>query len=138
MLRQSSVDLALPVALTTLKDTINHHGAPNMPVKPEVFMKCSGVECIADINKQFEYEDNHPHGKGDSPLVSCGQTNGHNELQYIYNTKLKGFVDDPNSPVTEKKAYEALCLTCHELDSPRSRNKFYERLQQKLGVKFPD
>ncbi|WP_075184682.1 hypothetical protein [Teredinibacter haidensis] len=100
-----------------------------MSVKPVTFLKCSSVESITDINNQFEYEDNYPQGSGDPPLVSCGQNGNYNELEYIYKTKLKGFVDDPNSPVTEKKAYEALCLTCHELDSPRSRDKFYERRQ---------
>ena len=107
-----------------------------MKIKIEGFSKCLDIESIADINKQFEYEDNNPRGERDSPLVSCGQTKGYNELQHIYDTKLSKYIDEQK--ITKKEALQALCMTCRELDNPRTRDKFYRALERKLGITIDD
>ena len=103
-------------------------------LKFKEFKECSDVTSIKDINLQYDYEDKIPQGKNDSPLVSCGQEGSYNELQYIYDEKLKSFVE--SGEITEKKAINALCLVCRDLKHPRERTVFYRLLQIELGINF--
>jgi hypothetical protein len=86
---------------------------------------------IKDINDQYNYEDTKGGGKRDSLLVSCGQCGDYNELQYIYDEKLKRLVS--NFKITESQALLALSECCSELSNPRSRSDFYKLLSKKLG-----
>ncbi|CEI52860.1 MULTISPECIES: hypothetical protein [Acinetobacter] len=90
------------------------------------------AKTIQDINKQYNYEDGNPGGEKDGPLVSCGQCNGYNELEYIYNEKLLPLIEDDE--FTEQEAITALEETCKELKNPRNRTDFYNKLSKKLGV----
>lgn len=100
----------------------------------KTYLECSDVKTIQDINVQFDYEDGHPHGVGDSPQVACGQSGSYNELQYIYDTYLKKFVD--SGSITEQQAIQALCSACHDLSNPRTREEFYKHLEDELGIKI--
>ena len=102
--------------------------------KFNTFNKCIDVKSIQDINDQFDYEDIHPQGNGDSPLVSCGQDDSYNELEYIYDEKLKSFVDE--EVITKQQAINALCAACHDLSTQRARNDFYKYLEKELRIKF--
>ncbi|WP_082090802.1 hypothetical protein [Halomonas sp. HG01] len=93
---------------------------------------CDDVTSIRDINDQFDYDDEHPKGEGDSPEVACGQANGYNELKYIYNSKLKNHVVDRK--ITKEQALKALCCACHDLENPRQREDFYQHLSNTLGI----
>jgi hypothetical protein len=95
---------------------------------------CTNTTSIKDINDQFDYDDEKPRGKGDSELVACGQDGSYNELQYIYDSKLKPHVDAGD--ITEDQAIKALCSACHELKNPRTRKKFYEYLSTFLSVEI--
>ncbi|TNL53298.1 hypothetical protein [Acinetobacter bereziniae] len=90
------------------------------------------AKTIQEINSQYNYKDENPGGKGDSSLVSCAQCEGYNELQYIYEEKLQPFIT--NRKFTEQEAITALEETCKELENPRSRTDFYNKLSKKLGV----
>ncbi|MQT66218.1 hypothetical protein GHO42_24450 [Pseudomonas sp. FSL R10-0056] len=89
---------------------------------------------IKDINDQYDYEDTKGGGKQDSALVSCGQCGGYNELQYIYDTKLKPLVN--RLKITEEQALVALEACCSELKNPRKRKDFYELLGEKLNLEI--
>ena len=90
------------------------------------------VTTIKEINDQYSYEDKKAGGSKDSSLVSCGQCTGYNELQYIYDEKLKPFIDQ--SKFTKQDAITALEKTCKELANPRDRDDFYKKLSTKLSV----
>ncbi|MBI0395032.1 hypothetical protein [Acinetobacter bereziniae] len=92
------------------------------------------AKTIQEINSQYNYKDENPGGKGDNSLVSCAQCEDYNELQYIYNEKLKPFVD--KKKFTEQKAITALEKTCKELENPRHRTDFYNKLSEILDVKI--
>lgn len=94
--------------------------------------KCSEIQSIQDINDKFDYEDEIPNGEGDPELVACGQDGNYNELQYIYEKKLAKHVT--SGEITQQDALDALCLACHELETPRNRQDFYQYLTNKLGV----
>lgn len=96
------------------------------------YLPCENIETIKDINDLYDYQDNNPGGIADSRLVSCGQTEGYNELAYIYNNKLEKHVK--SGDITEEDAIKALCETCQEMTSPRNRDMFYKSLSSKLGV----
>lgn len=89
---------------------------------------------IKDITDQYNYEDTKGGGKQDSALVSCGQCGDYNELQYIYDTKLKPLVN--RLKITEKQALIALEECCSELKNPRKREDFYELLSKKLKLEI--
>jgi hypothetical protein len=93
---------------------------------------CSNINKIADINAQFDYEDEYPQGEGDSKEVACGQGKTYNELQYIYDNILSKFVT--SEKITHQKAIDALCNACHELKNPRNRVDFYKYLSAKLKI----
>ena len=93
---------------------------------------CSTVTSIQDINDQFDYEDTIPGGDGDNSLVSCGQDGNYNELEYIYDQHLKLRV--LAGTISKDQAIQALCKACCELESPRSRDDFYDILEQELGI----
>lgn len=95
---------------------------------------CLNVDTIKKINDQYDYKDEHPYGKGDSHKVSCGQANGYNELQYIYDEKLALSVAVGH--ITEKEAIKALCEACKNLPNPRSREDFYKYLSNKLNIQI--
>lgn len=90
------------------------------------------AKTIQEINDQYDYEDKKSGGSTDSSLVSCGQCTGYNELKYIYDEKLKPFID--NSKFTKQEAITALEETCSELKNPRKRSDFYQKLSTKLDV----
>lgn len=92
------------------------------------------VKTIADINEKYSYEDKASGGKNDSPLVSCGQCGNYNELQYIYDEKLKPLVD--KKKITKDDAIDALDKACAGVKNPRKREDFYEHLSESLGVKI--
>ena len=100
--------------------------------KSKCIEKCKKTKTIEDITDQYDYEDVSPRGEGDGSLVSCGQDETYNELEYIYNKKLKDEVDSKN--ITHSEAINALCICCCELKSPRSRKKYYACLSQKLNI----
>ena len=89
---------------------------------------------IKEINDKYEYEDTKGGGKRDASLVSCGQCGDYNELQYIYDTKLKPLVN--RFKITEKQALIALEACCSELKNPRKREDFYELLGEKLNLEI--
>lgn len=89
---------------------------------------------IKDINDQYDYEDAKGGGKRDASLVSCGQCGDYNELQYIYDTKLKPLVN--RFKITETQALIALEECCSELKTPRNREDFYELLGKKLNLEI--
>jgi hypothetical protein len=93
---------------------------------------CTNVNTIKKINDQYDYKDEHPYGEGDSLEVSCGQANGYNELQYIYDEKL--YLSIILGDITEDKAIKALCEACKNLPNPRNRQDFYDFLSKKLGI----
>ncbi len=93
---------------------------------------CVGVNTIKKINDQYNYTDEHPYGKGDSPEVSCGQTNEYNELQYIFDEKLH--LPIILGAISEDEAIKALCEACKNLPNPRKREDFYDFLSDKLGI----
>lgn len=96
------------------------------------YLQCENIKTIKDINDQYTYEDKTPNGKRDHSLVSCGQEGSYNELKYIYENILKRYCD--LGAFTKDEALEAMCETCSELESPRSREKFYEVLSNKLDI----
>ena len=97
--------------------------------------KCTKVKTIQDINKQHNYSDEFPDGERDDDYVACGQEGNYNELQNIYDTKLKKYVDvKKEKKFPEKEAIKALCETCAELKSPRTRDDFYRMLGKKLNI----
>lgn len=87
---------------------------------------------IKDVNDLYDYKDEHPQGKKDSQFVACGQCNGYNELQYIYDEKLEHHIS--RGVITRDAAIRALSECCAELKSPRSREDFYRKLSQKLLI----
>ena len=96
----------------------------------------SGLNCkkgitIEKINKHWNYEDDYPGGEGDSKLVSCGQQDGYNELEYILRKLIK---HKGNSNNSEDELIQALCECCNELESPRDRSDFYRCLKKKTGI----
>ena len=90
------------------------------------------VKTIQDINDKYDYDDTENGGSNDASLVSCGQCENYNELQYIYDSKLKPHVAAGN--FTKQEAIDALDDACKKLSNPRSRVKFYKHLSDKLGV----
>lgn len=95
--------------------------------------KSNDVKTIQDINKQYNYSDEIPPNGNDQEYVACGQNRNYNELQNIYDTKLKKYVEE-DKKFTEKKAIKALCETCAELESPRTRDDFYRMLGKRLNI----
>jgi hypothetical protein len=95
------------------------------------------VKKIKDINDQFNYKDEIPGGKKDSPLVSCGQSGDYNELKYIYNEYLADYVN--SGEFTEEEAVKSLASACFNLKNPRQRSDFYNHVESQLGVEniFP-
>lgn len=87
---------------------------------------------IKDINDLYDYKDEHPQGKKDSQFVACGQCNGYNELQYIYDEKLEPHIS--KGIIKKAEAIKALSECCAELKSLRNREDFYKKLSQKLLV----
>lgn len=87
---------------------------------------------IKDINDLYDYKDEHPQGKKDSQFVACGQCNGYNELQYIYDEKLESHIS--KGTINKAEAIKALSECCAELKNPRNREDFYRRLSQKLLI----
>ena len=73
-------------------------------------------------------------GKGDGELVSCAQCEGYNELQYIYDEKLKPLIDAEE--ITQDAAINALDKACSGVKNPRKREDFYKHLSKTLGVKI--
>ncbi|KKO45214.1 hypothetical protein WG68_12295 [Arsukibacterium ikkense] len=90
------------------------------------------AKTIREINDKYRYEDKKPGGARDNSLVSCAQCDGYNELQYIYDTKLKLLVSERK--ITEDKAIAALEKACADLKNPRARTDFYRKLSEILGV----
>lgn len=90
------------------------------------------AKTIKEINNKYSYTDENPGGKTDASLVSCAQCENYNELQYIYDKKLKPYID--KNKFTEQKAITALEETCNELKNPRKRTDFYEKLSTKLDI----
>lgn len=93
---------------------------------------CVSINTIKKINDQYDYKDEHPYGEGDSLEVSCGQANGYNELQYIYDEKLA--ISVALGFITDDEAIKALCEACKNLPNPRKREDFYKYLSDKLGI----
>lgn len=93
---------------------------------------CVAINTIKKINDQYDYKDEHPYGEGDSLEVSCGQSNGYNELQYIYDEKLA--ISVALGFITDDEAIKALCEACKNLPNPRKREDFYKYLSDKLGI----
>ena len=94
----------------------------------------SVISSIKDINDKYDYEDEYPQGKGDSPKVACGQNGTYNELQNIYDKYLKPEID--KGTISKQEALDALDSACSSLESPRDRSDFYEHLEEKLGIKI--
>ncbi|MCF2861464.1 hypothetical protein ABMY44_04745 [Pseudoalteromonas sp. Cnat2-41] len=90
------------------------------------------VSKISNINQLFDYVDEEPNGDMDTLLVSCGQYGHYNELQYIYDEKLKRFIN--NNVISEQQAIHALASACFNIDNPRSRKDFYAHLAEKLDI----
>ncbi len=95
--------------------------------------KYTGLKSIEDINKQFDYKDEHPQGKGDKKKVACGQCGDYNELQEIYDEKLAEHVDA--GKISESDALYALSYACHKLPNPRDRKEYYKLLGSALKIK---
>lgn len=95
-------------------------------------INASSQKSIKDINDLYDYKDEHPQGKKDSLFVACGQCNGYNELQYIYNEKLESHIS--KGIIKKDEAIKALSECCAELKNPRNREDFYRKLSQKLLV----
>jgi hypothetical protein len=93
--------------------------------------KIQAVTSIKDINDYFEYDDKTRGGKGDSPLVSCGQNGTYNELEYIYDTYLALFVAT-DKDTSKEKVLQAMCKACFDLTNPRSRSDFYNYIEKEL------
>lgn len=87
---------------------------------------------INEINELYDYKDEHPQGRKDSLFVACGQCNGYNELQYIYDEKLEPHIS--KGIIKQADAIRALSECCAELKAPRDREDFYRKLSQKLLV----
>lgn len=90
------------------------------------------AKTIQEINDKYKYEDKKPGGARDSSLVSCAQCGGYNELQYIFDTKLATFI--ASGKITEQQAISALEKACADVENPRTRDDFYEKLSKILGV----
>jgi hypothetical protein len=97
-------------------------------------INCNSIESIEDITDQKKYIDEVAKGKNDGNLVSCGQDDSYNELQYIYDTILLNHIESKR--ISKKDALNALCLCCAELKFPRKRKDYYSCLEEKLGIKF--
>lgn len=99
-----------------------------------LFNKINAVplKSIKDINNLYDYENERPQGKKDSHFVACGQCEGRNELQRIYDEKLAHHIS--KGIITEADAIRALSECCAELKPPRHREDFYRKLSQKLLV----
>lgn len=95
-------------------------------------MNRASPKSIHDINKLYDYTDEYPQGRKDSLFVACGQCNGYNELQYIYDEKLAPHV--LKGIIKKDDAIKALTECCAELKVPRNREDFYRKLSQKLLV----
>lgn len=91
-------------------------------------------DSIAAINRDFPYTDQHPHGKNDQSLVSCGQCGDYNELDHIYKHKLEPYIK--KGKITHSQAIAALRKACESLPSPRQRTDFYAFLSRQLDVKI--
>ncbi len=92
---------------------------------------CREGVTVNEINNHWKYKDKKPGGAGDDDLVSCGQKDTYNELEYILGrlVKYKG-----NFKISEKELIKALCECCNELESPRDRTDFYRCLKRKTGI----
>lgn len=100
--------------------------------KEEAKVDCCSISSIEEINDKYNYDDSFGPSKKDRELVSCGQNGSYNELEHIYKTKLKKYVE--NKTFSELAAVRALCEACYELKSPRKRADFYKLLSEKLKV----
>ncbi|NBA98561.1 hypothetical protein GUY40_27155 [Pseudomonas sp. R5(2019)] len=95
-------------------------------------MNVVSLKSIEDINNLYDYQDEHPRGKKDSLFVACGQCEGCNDLQHIYDEKLAPHVS--KGIIKKADAIKALAACCAELNAPRNREDFYRKLSQKLLV----
>ncbi|MEX2485557.1 MAG: hypothetical protein WED10_13380 [Brumimicrobium sp.] len=109
----------------TLKEHVN-------ALKNILDESCDNITSIEEINAHYSYSDEVPQGEGDSDIISCGQSENYNELEYIYRTKLLPFIKIGR--ITKEEAIIALCKVCRDLENPRNRRDFYDRLQDYLSV----
>ena len=96
---------------------------------------CDKVRTITDINKLYNYDDEKPNGPNDREYVACGQKGNYNELQNIYDEKLKPYIERGN--ITEEEVIKALCEVCEEMHKVSKRKKreiFEKKLEQKLRI----
>ncbi|MBF0284897.1 MAG: hypothetical protein HQL51_10615 [Magnetococcales bacterium] len=110
--------------------------AGHRPVESTQQGDCSGVETIDDINNMFSYTDEAPGGLGDNTNVSCGQSNGYNELKdTVYKKYLLPHIK--SRKITEDKAIKAMCETCREMQlrfgNDKPRDAFKALLSKNLG-----
>jgi len=93
---------------------------------------CNNIKKITDITDQIQYQDQKAGGKGDSEQVSCGQSNGYNELKDKYN---KYFKDVKGIP--EELIASIMCNCCKKLKPTGkekvSWNDFYKCMRSRLS-----
>ncbi|KAB7890299.1 hypothetical protein [Poseidonibacter ostreae] len=92
---------------------------------------CTQVKRITDITDQVDYEDKKSGGKTDSQKVSCGQSNGYNELKDKYDKYFKNVKGIP-----EELIAKIMCKCCKKLKPTGkenvSWNDFYKCMRSRL------
>lgn len=86
---------------------------------------CIDITRIKDINDKYDYTDKaNPHGR-DPKLLSCGQSEGYNELQRVYRRYYFAY--------TEESVAKAMCEFCNKHTPATSTHERFHTFMKGKG-----